>query len=59
MIGLFVLIVEQGLGPPTAEEFAWFYSVKSNKGNDGFYYFSKRSAKRLQAVMKIKDNLGP
>ena len=59
MIGLFGLFTEHGIGPPTAEEFAWFYSIKSNKNDEGFYYFSKRLAKRLQAIMKIKDNLEP
>ena len=58
MIRLFGLFAEQGLGPPTTEEFAWFYSLKSNKNDEGFYYFSKRPAKGLQAVMKIKDNMG-
>ena len=58
MIGLFGLFTKHGMGPPTAEEFAWFYSVKSNKNDKGFYYFSKRPAKRLQAVVKLKDNLG-
>ena len=47
MIGLFGLFVEQGMGPPTTEEFSWFYSVKSNKNNEGFYYFSKRPTKGL------------
>ena len=46
------------MGPPTAEEFAWFYSVKSNKNDEGFYYFSKRPIKGLQAVVRIRDNLG-
>ena len=59
MIGLYGLFVEQGLGPPTVEEFTWFYSVKSNKGDDGFYYFSKRPAKGLHAVVQIRDNMGP
>ena len=58
MIRLFGLFVEQGLGPPTADEFARFYSVKSNKNDEGFYYFSKRPAKGLQAVVKIRDNMG-
>ena len=40
------------------EEFAWFYSVKSNKNDEGFYYFSKRPAKGLHAVVRIRDNLG-
>ena len=57
MIGLFGLFTEQGMGLPTAEEFTWFYSVKSNKNNEGFYYFSKRPTKGLQAIMRIRDNL--
>ena len=59
MIGLFGLFTKHEMGPPTTEEFAWFYSVKSNKNDKGFYYFAKRPAKGLQAIMKIKDNLGP
>ena len=58
MIRLFNLFTEHGMGPPTADEFAWFYSVKSNKHDEGFYYFAKRPAKGLQAIVKIKDNLG-
>ena len=58
MIGLFGLFAEHGMGPPTADEFARFYSVNSNKNNEGFYYFAKRPAKGLQAIMKIRDNLG-
>ena len=50
MIGLFGLFVEQGLGPPTAKEFTWFYTVKTNKGDEGFYYFSKRPANGLNVV---------
>ena len=46
------------MGPPTADKFAWFYSVKSNKNDEGFYYFAKRPTKGLQAIVKIKDNLG-
>ena len=58
MIRLFGLFAEQGMGPPAAKEFAWFYSVKSNKNDEGFYYFAKRPTKGLQAVVKIRDNLG-
>ena len=47
------------MGPPTAAEFAWFYSVKANKNNKGFYYFAKRPTKRLHAITKIKESLGP
>ena len=55
----FGLFTEHRMGPPTAEVFAWFYSVKSNKNDEGFYYFAKRPAKGLQAIVKIKGNLGP
>ena len=58
MIGLFGLFEEHGMGPPTAEEFIWFYSVKSNKNDEGFYYIAKRPTKGLQAIVKIRDNLG-
>ena len=57
MIRLFGLFAEQGMSPPMAEEFAWFYSVKSNKNDEDIYYFSKRSAKGLQAIVRIRDNL--
>ena len=59
MIRLFGLFMEHRMGPPTVEDFAWFYSVKSNKNNEGFYCFAKRLGKGLQAIVKIKDNLGP
>ena len=59
MIGLFGLFAEHGMSLPIAEEFAWFYSIKSNKNDEGFYYFAKRPTKGLQAIVKIKDNLGP
>ena len=59
MIRLFGLFAEHGMGPSTVEEFAWFYSIRSNKNDKGFYYFTKRPVKRLQAIVKIKDNLGP
>ena len=59
MIGLFDLFAKHGMGPPTATKFAWFYSVKGIKNDEGFYYFAKRSAKGLQAITKIKESLGP
>ena len=46
------------MGPPTAEEYTWFYSMKNNKNDEGFYYFAKRPTKGLQAVVRIRDNLG-
>ena len=58
MIGLFGMFAQQGMGPPTIEESTWFYLVKSNKNDEGFYYFTKRSMKGLQAILRIKDNLG-
>ena len=58
MIRLFGLFMEDRIGPSTAEEFTWFYSMKSNKNYEGFYYFTKRPTKGLQAIVKIKDNLG-
>ena len=59
MIGLFGLLMEHGIGPPTAAEFTWFYSIKGNKNDESFYYFAKRPAKGLQAITKIKESLGP
>ena len=47
MIGLFGLFVEHNMGPLTLEEFSWFYTLKANKGDQGFYYFVKRAAKGL------------
>ena len=37
MIRLFGLFAEHGMGPPTVVEFAWFYSIKDNKNDEGFY----------------------
>ena len=45
MIELFGLFTEHGMDPPMVGEFAWFYSVKNNKNDKGFYYFSKRPVK--------------
>ena len=59
MIGLFGLFAEHGMGSPIATEFAWFYSVKDNKNDEGFYYFANRTSKGLQAITKIKESLGP
>ena len=59
MIGLLGLVTEHGISLLIAMEFAWFYSVKVNKNDKGFYYFAKRLAKGLQAITKIKESLGP
>ena len=58
MIGLYVLFMEHKMSPPTLEEFSWFYTLKANNGDQGFYYFLKRAAKGRQAVTKIKESLG-
>ena len=47
IIRLFGLFTEHGMSPPTATEFIWFYFIKGNKNNEGFYYFTKRPAKGL------------
>ena len=44
--------------PPTLVEFSWFYTLKSSKGDLGFYYFSKWASKEIQAITKIKETLG-
>ena len=59
MIRLFGLFMELRMGPPTTAEFTWFYSVKRNKNDEGFYYFAKTLSKGLKVVPKIKDSLGP
>ena len=58
MIRLFILFVEQKMAPPALEEFSWFYTLKSNKGDLRFFYFAKKTVKRVQAVTKIKESLG-
>ena len=47
------------MGPSTAAEFTWFYSVKSNKNDEGFYYFTNRPSNGLRVVAKIRDSLNP
>ena len=58
MIGIFVLFAEQKMELPTPKEFSWFYTLKSCQSNFRFYYFSKRTSKDIQAVIRIKDSLG-
>ena len=59
MIGLFGLFVECKIGPLMVAEFTCFDSVKSNKNDEGFYYFTNRPLKGLKVVAKIKNSLGP
>ena len=58
MIGLYALFVEWKMSLTTHEELSWFYTLKANKGDHGFYYFKKRAAKGLQVVTKIRESLG-
>ena len=58
MIGLFAWFMERKMGPLTPEELSLFYTLKVNKGDQGFYYFAKRAAKGLQVVTKIRESLG-
>ena len=58
MIRLYGLFAELNMGPPTVAEFMWFYSLKSNKNDLGFYYFAKRAVKRLQVITKFRESLG-
>ena len=58
MIGLFILFIERKMDPSSPEEFSWFYTLKSSKGDLGFYYFAKRATRDVQAVTKIKESLG-
>ena len=41
------------MSPRTPEEFSWFYTLKGNKGDQGFYYFAKRAVKGLQVATKL------
>ena len=58
MIGLFILFIERKMDPSSPEEFSWFYTLKSSKGDLGFYYFAKRATRDVQAITKIKESLG-
>ena len=46
------------MDPPISAEFSWFDTLKSSKGDLGFYYFSKRTSNEIQAITKIKESLG-
>ena len=57
VIRLYMLFVEWKMSPPTPKEFSWFYTLKANKGDQGFYYFAKRAANGLQVATKIRESL--
>ena len=46
------------MAPSTSKEFSWFYTLKSNQGALGFFYFAKQVVKGVQAITKIKESLG-
>ena len=46
------------MNPPSPKEFSWFYTLKSSKGNLGFYYFGKRATRNVQVITKIKESFG-
>ena len=58
MIMLFGLFAEQGLSLPTVEKFAWFYSLKSNKNDEGFYYFSEEAGERVAGRSEDQGQYG-
>ena len=57
MIELFILFIERKMAPPTLKEFSWFYPLKSNKSDQGFFYFAKWAIKGVQSVTKIEESL--
>ena len=57
MIRLFGLFAKRGMGPPAAAEFTWFYSVKANKNDDGFYYLLRDQQRGYRPLIKSKRAL--
>ena len=53
MIGLFILFVERKMAPSTPKEFSWFYTLKVNKSNLGFFCFVKRAAKESRQLLRL------
>ena len=62
-IRLFALFIERKMVPPIPKEFSWFYTLKSNKGDLGFFYLpsgrsgESRSLPRLKRVLVIGRTL--
>ncbi|PON72087.1 hypothetical protein PanWU01x14_069290, partial [Parasponia andersonii] len=50
MVGLYILYHKLGLETPSPEEFAWFYQVKSNPSDLGFFYASKWSNQAIKTI---------
>ena len=56
MIGLYVLFMEQKMATLTPEEFSWFYTLKANKGNQGFIILPNgllRESRPLPRLRKV------
>lgn len=58
MVGLYILYHKLSLGNPTPEEFAWFYQVKSNPSDFGFFYASKWSNQAIKTIHGVRNNMG-
>ncbi|PON75199.1 hypothetical protein PanWU01x14_045510 [Parasponia andersonii] len=58
MVGLYILYHKLGLESPIPEEFAWFYQVKSNSSDFGFFYASKWSNQAIKTVHRVCNNIG-
>ncbi|PON48309.1 hypothetical protein PanWU01x14_238380 [Parasponia andersonii] len=58
MVGLYILYHKLGLETPSPEEFAWFYQVKSNPSDFGFFYTSKWSNQAIKTIYGVRNNMG-
>ncbi|PON52242.1 hypothetical protein PanWU01x14_210840 [Parasponia andersonii] len=58
MVGLYILYYKLGLETPSPEEFAWFYQVKSNPSDFGFFYASKWSNQAIKTIYGVRNNMG-
>ncbi|PON71699.1 hypothetical protein PanWU01x14_071540 [Parasponia andersonii] len=58
IVGLYILYHKLGLETPSPEEFAWFYQVKSNPSDFGFFYASKWSNQAIKTIYGVRNNMG-
>ncbi|PON62974.1 hypothetical protein PanWU01x14_134210 [Parasponia andersonii] len=58
MVGLYILYYKLGLENSSPEEFAWFYQVKSNPSDFGFFYASKWSNQAIKTIYGVRNNMG-
>ncbi|PON41410.1 hypothetical protein PanWU01x14_290040 [Parasponia andersonii] len=52
------VVLKCGLETPSPEEFAWFYQVKSNPSDLGFFYASKWSNQAIKMIYEVRNNMG-